>query len=486
MRQLISLVVLVFCSLIAFDISYATAQTWRLTNDSYSDSLPRIIIDNQDQIWVEWLSNAQGNYDVCYQRYNAGWSSREWLTNDDVDQKSCDLTCNKVTGSVWTAWDSAGKIQYAVFLSSWYGPYTAIDSIFTFTQYGLSGRISIMAGDSGTKFLSWTADDTTGCCSVYIMRYDSGAWGQPECIRQGSGYGIISYTNYSSYGLSLNIYQQPATISFMDSYSMGGFSWLSVDALGWIPDTGWVYLSIAGWDNHTQPYSLMPCPFDIGFSENGDLHVISAYADSNNVMSLMDNKFVTSDFIVDTTYIIKSQIHPQNAAITNLAKSSIAWSDSHSIFLNTFYDSMWSQSPVQISDTSLHNCINPDIVAENDSTVWVCYQSGGDIYVTKTSVPLGVSGKPEIINKPASFAVKTWPNPAQNKFNIQCNGIENKKAKAKIYNITGQLVKNIDIKGNQTVWNCTDQNGKKVSAGIYILNVISGNESKIQKISIIR
>lgn len=118
--------------------------------------------------------------------------------------------------------------------------------------------------------------------------------------------------------------------------------------------------------------------------------------------------------------------------------------------------------------------------------MWVCYQSDGDIYVTKTSVPLGVSGKPEIINKPEALLVTTWPNPARNKINILCNGINNKNTKAKIYNITGQLVKNIDIKEKQTVWNCTDQNGKKVSAGIYILNVISGSESKILKISIIR
>lgn len=208
MKRLISLVVLVLCSLIAFDISYATTQTWRLTNDSYSDSLPRIIIDNQDQIWVEWLSNAQGNYDVCYRRYNVGWSSRDWLTNDDVDQISCDITCNKVTGSVWTAWDSVGKIQYAVYLSSWYGPYTAIDSIFTFPQYGSSGRISIMAGDSGTKFLSWTADDTTGYHSVYIMRYDSVEWGQPACVLQGNGMSTLYDNNCQAKGLILNHNQQ--------------------------------------------------------------------------------------------------------------------------------------------------------------------------------------------------------------------------------------------------------------------------------------
>ncbi len=474
MRRLISLVILSFCSLIAFDISYAASQTWRLTSDSYSDSLPRIIIDNQDQIWVEWLSNAQGNYDVCYRRYNAGWSSRGWLTNDDVDQISCDITCNKVTGSVWTAWDSSGKIQYTVYSGSWYGTYTAIDSVFTFPQYRTNGRISIMAGDSGTKFLSWTADDTTGYHSVYIMRYDSGSWGQPTCVLQGNGMSMLYDNNCLSQSLALNQYQHPAVLCHTISWSMGGFFGESIQALCWSPDSSWEIID------------LFTKEVGIGYDSYNNLLTIFCDSFSNGSGTLKCNKYSQTDYQYLNTYILQINAKVHSGSVSRRLCPVAVWSDSQKIYASAFCDTMWSATPMLVSDSTLNACINPDIVVQNDSTMWVCYQSDCEIYVTKTSVPLGVSGKPEIINKPVTFTVASWPNPARNKINIQCNGIDNKNTKAKIYNITGQLVKNIDIKGNQTVWNCTDQNGKKVTAGIYILNVISGNESKIQKISIIR
>ncbi|MDP2807567.1 MAG: hypothetical protein Q8O74_05460, partial [bacterium] len=85
MKRMISLTALVICS---FTISFGATQTWRLTNDAYSDSLPTIAMRNDGSIWVGWLGDTGAGYDAFCINYNGiGWSSVEQLTNDSVNQR---------------------------------------------------------------------------------------------------------------------------------------------------------------------------------------------------------------------------------------------------------------------------------------------------------------------------------------------------------------------------------------------------------------
>ncbi|MBI4727530.1 T9SS type A sorting domain-containing protein [candidate division TA06 bacterium] len=60
-----------------------------------------------------------------------------------------------------------------------------------------------------------------------------------------------------------------------------------------------------------------------------------------------------------------------------------------------------------------------------------------------------------------------------------------------IYNIAGQLVKTVD-QGNkaagyhQVQWNCRDEKGDKVSAGVYIYRLEAGEYAATQKLVVIR
>jgi hypothetical protein len=413
MKRLISLVLLFACSFTF--CATLQGQTWRLTNDA-SNSAPRIILDKQHHAWVQWLFNVNGSNEVCYRKYSGTWSVKEWLTNDPIDQIYCDIACNPITGKIYAVWDSVGKIQCNTYDndSGWTGQYNIIDSVITIPPYSSFGKISIAAGDSGCIFLSWTANDTGGYFSVYMMRNIGMIWYSPERVLQGDAALPLYEVDCYASGVSVNRQQYPSVLCRVESGHMGGFHDVYLCVRCWLPDSGWMYRDIAAWSNHSQPNNVIPVQYDAGFSEQGDLHVISAFADTNNVMSLSDTKYL-SNYDLDTTYQIYTNIHPQNAVITSLSRPTVAWSDSHSVFLNTFYDTAWSHPPVRISDTALHNCINPDIVAENDSTVWVCYQNDGDIYVTRSSVPLGVTGKPNTeyrISRPISL--KSWPNPANN------------------------------------------------------------------------
>ena len=175
------------------------------------------------------------------------------------------------------------------------------------------------------------------------------------------------------------------------------------------------------------------------------------------------------------------------SAVNDCNQPHIVWNDRGSIFLSKLVDTLWSKPALQISDTSLHNCINPDIVAENDSTVWVCYQNDGDIYVTRTTVPLGVAGNTNNeyrIAKP--FSLKSWPNPARNVVHFSYTLPSKRNSSVSIYDVAGRLVKTLDSSGNQADWNCADLAGRRVASGVYFARLKSGGQETIQRISIIK
>jgi len=101
-------------------------------------------------------------------------------------------------------------------------------------------------------------------------------------------------------------------------------------------------------------------------------------------------------------------------------------------------------------------------------------------------------GKGTGISYPDEFIVyQNYPNPMRNKTTISfILPKDNKKADIKIYNIKGQLVKNLEFRasdiGFNAVWDCTDNYNKQVSSGIYFYKVTSGNYSDLKKMLLIR
>jgi hypothetical protein len=482
MKRMISLTALIICS---FTVSFGATQTWRLTNDANGDTKPNIVIDNQNHVWVQWLSNAQGNYDVCYQVYNGSWSARGWLTNDDVNQVSCDITCNKVTGSVWAVWDSVGKVQYSVYSSGWYGSYNAVDRLFLFSQYFQNGRLLISASDSGRKFLAWTAIDTTGYHSVFVMHYDSTYWSQPECVLQGDGESTLY--DYEHYSVDIAvIQQQPAVLCYSWGWSMGGnfYTYLSANCCSL--DAVWKYVGVASYSRfggvfYGAPYKEV----GLGYDSTGNLLTVFCDSVASGSGTLKCNKYSSSDYQYLETYILQTNAKVHSGAVGKGLHPVAIWSDSQRIYASAFYDSMWSTTPTLISDSSLTNCINPDVVVENDSTMWVCYENNNEIYVTRTSVPLGIEGDRP---KPNKIAVKpyihAYPNPASNRVNISYNN--NSPAVISIYDITGGRIRSLTANNGQAVWDCRNGQDQQVSSGVYFIRARQDNNEIIKKINIVR
>ncbi len=94
------------------------------------------------------------------------------------------------------------------------------------------------------------------------------------------------------------------------------------------------------------------------------------------------------------------------------------------------------------------------------------------------------------INAP-SISISNYPNPFQNNTNISISSKSPLNTSLTIYNIKGEVIKNMDrinLKQgtNSFSWNSTDNHGNKVPSGIYFLKLNNGANTKAVKMLIMK
>jgi hypothetical protein len=96
------------------------------------------------------------------------------------------------------------------------------------------------------------------------------------------------------------------------------------------------------------------------------------------------------------------------------------------------------------------------------------------------------------IDMPLDFALEpNYPNPFNPSTTIKYAMAKGARVSIKVYNISGQLVSTLidtwQPQGNHFVrWMGTDDSGKNVTSGMYLVKMITGDFSKVNKMMLIR
>ena len=140
---------------------------------------------------------------------------------------------------------------------------------------------------------------------------------------------------------------------------------------------------------------------------------------------------------------------------------------------STNWGSSWTE-PEMISGDVERGDLSPDIdynVSEAD-TILHCIFSGslseGILLFYTRSQELVSIGQDIIKPHSAALSLRAYPNPFNSTTLITCSNL--KGGEIEIYNITGQLVKTLQVgssKEGKIIWDATDAAGEKVSSGIY-------------------
>jgi hypothetical protein len=479
MKRMISLTALIICS---FTISFGATQTWRLTNNSNNDNKPHIELTNSGKVWVVWLSDEDGDFDVHAKRYNIGaWESEFKFNGDSINQTTCEIAKDSLNSSLFIAWDSAGQVQVAHYLTSWYVTNIA-DSLHLLCN---DSNIYLTAGDSGKAYVAWSSG-ILGQVSAYLKMYTGIAWDTIQAVRLSYGSSWQDDSHYLK-GIMSFKNELPAILCYSEwSGIMTSTSGTDLGFYYCLDGSAWIYENLASFGYSIGvPYGAPYKEVGIGYDSIGNLITVFCDSVASGSGTLKCNKYSATDYQYLETYILQANAKVHSGTVSKGLRPVAVWSDSQRIYASAFYDSMWSTIPTLISDSSLTNCINPDIVVENDSTMWVCYESNSEIYVTRTFVPLGITGdRPE----PNKIAVKpfvhAYPNPASNRVNISYNN--NGPAVISIYDITGGRIRSLTANNGQAVWDCRNGQGQQVSSGVYFIRARQDNNEIIKKINIVR
>lgn len=97
-----------------------------------------------------------------------------------------------------------------------------------------------------------------------------------------------------------------------------------------------------------------------------------------------------------------------------------------------------------------------------------------------------VANEDEVVT-PVALSMTCYPNPCFGRLNIRFSKKTEEPVLASVYNIKGQLVDQWHSeKTSQLVWEGTDNTGKEVPAGLYLIRIRSGSETLVRKVMLVR
>jgi len=102
----------------------------------------------------------------------------------------------------------------------------------------------------------------------------------------------------------------------------------------------------------------------------------------------------------------------------------------------------------------------------------------------------GVNSEPDLLKSYKYILEQSRPNPANKEANLSFTLPKSGNYRLKIYNISGQVVKTLDGKGNAgkntVTWNGLDNGGRKAANGVYLYNLQAFGNSATKKMIVLR
>ncbi len=147
----------------------------------------------------------------------------------------------------------------------------------------------------------------------------------------------------------------------------------------------------------------------------------------------------------------------------------------------------WVCQPI---DSATHMVNYPKMVFSGNQ-IYVVYYKGdavfsGDIWISKYDVITSVKDKVQ-----ENTNLKIYPNPSLGDINIEFSNNEHQHINLSVFDMSGKLIKTLCNKtlppGRQRLlWNGTDQSGKEVQSGSYLVRLKTGSKTAAQIVEIIK
>jgi hypothetical protein len=326
---------------------------------------------------------------------------------------------------------------------------TSGSSSYTQTQFttGATGSCSAPGGlyasniASSTATLNWSA--VTGAL-VYTVEYKpifSGTW-------------IVATSG--TYGLSVNLYSLSANTTY---------DWRVYTSCSLTETSGYSYAQFTAGGSTPPPPSACPGPYDV--STNGTTSGAAAISLNTDVKGT-----IASANDIDHYQFTISSAGTISVWLTTLPGNydlAVLNSSGAQIGISQNSGSQNENVSLSVNPGTYYAKVFPRGSASSATSCYTLKVQG----ITATRVAASATAPKE--NVDPNFAINLFPNPAGDQLNVWLEGVD-KRPEIKVYNLMGKLV--MQQQSGNTL---TQLNVSKLPAGIYMLNVNNGRETKALK-----
>ncbi|MBI4727217.1 hypothetical protein HY768_08370 [candidate division TA06 bacterium] len=465
--------------------------SWTASNQAHSLAV------RGDTIYLVWYNSTWGPVNMGHQIYYKKFDGTAWgpvniLVNDTLNWRrhswypSCALD---VAGNLHVVWESndfgqisSYDIAYRKLSSN--GSWSGITRVTSNSSQGYSWRPVIACGTDNLIHIAWQ-DNRQGTYKIfYKSSTGGGSWGNDLCL---SPQGV--YAGFPSIALSGS---EPAVAwqDFRDGVHQIYFKKYSGSS--WGTDSA-ISQSSYG--------AFAPC---LAGDQAGNLH--AAWEDlRDGNYEIYYRKFTSQTqswgnvirLTKDPYYSRQPFLLCQGDSTVNLF-----WSDdrdgSYEIYRRQSVNNVWQpETTLTNFDGSASMCPSAAVdYLGNLHLVWsdfgVSYQAPDIFYMSGVYSKKSLSGNQAAIPGSAGLAMlPAMPNPMRDRTKIAMMIIQSGWARVRVYNIAGQLVKELyqgHLAGglHEFDWDAKDGNGARVSNGLYLTRAECSGSSATGKIMVVR
>jgi uncharacterized protein (DUF2141 family) len=154
----------------------------QLTNDTSTDGTPYAMQAADGSIWVVWMTNRVGNFEIFYKIYNGTfWSSETRLTFDNATDELPSILQTS-DGKIWVFWDSLRTGNYDIFYKTTVNNGANWTAATQLTSHQAEEwDPSAIETVDGEIWLTYTRKD-----DIYYMTYNGTDWSSPTQLTTDS------------------------------------------------------------------------------------------------------------------------------------------------------------------------------------------------------------------------------------------------------------------------------------------------------------
>ncbi len=491
---------ILLCMLLAAASHIAVAQQWdpevNLMPNDYGSSWTtgnnaHSLAVKGDTVFLVWYNATDTNINTGHQVFFKLYDGLNWLTTREISQgtnwrrhswyPSCALSPAGDLYVVWETNDNGASVYDVVFRRYSNGIWSGTTQITNNDVAGYSWHPSVGCGSDGKVHFVWQ-DNCLGSFKIFYKWLQGSSWSKSICLASDGVYSGLP---------TIAISGNDASVAWQDFRE-------GICQIYFTKQEGGVWSSVDSAISHSSKGAYAPC---MVADKAGNLHVVWEDLRDGNFeiyyrrFSAQNRSWNAEMRLTDDPYYSRQPV----LACGSDTLLYLFWADdrqgAYEIYSRKMMNNAWGpETTLTVFDR--RTSLAPAAAVDENGNVHLAWSDNREWYaMSDIFYKFGSGGKTEA--ECSDFAgrkiswLSSYPNPVRSNSTLMFHLSESQRTSIKIYNIAGQLVRNLydgEAAGGvvSLPWDGCDQSGCKVASGVYLVKMQAARSTATGKILVLR